>query len=414
MSSLRVPAVLALLLALLLAGCGEEQTPPGLSGVPTERPAAVLRAQLTELLVGHVYRTDLAVDADLAQGPDSDRFEQATDELDDNSVALSQVIEAAYGAETGRRFLALWREQIGLFLSYAAAKREDDDEAAEEAIAGLEGFRAKASAFLSDVNPNLPRAEVARELGTHADDVLAMIRAAAVRSPETFGRTREAAGHMPGLAALLAEAIAQQFPAEFPGEADGSAARLRARLTARLTDHAHLVAATAVTDARAGVSSVGAGAARAALEQNFLALRDLLADVYGAASGEQFLGVWRDGIDLVEDLAAARRAQDADATAQARSALQDWRVELVELLVGASPDLAAEPVASALETHIDALDAAIGAAAGDDDDLAPRVVGAAQPMADLARLLAAAIARQFPREFGATSGRAAQTAVERS
>ncbi|HEV2753709.1 MAG TPA: hypothetical protein VGV36_07730 [Solirubrobacteraceae bacterium] len=404
MSSLRLPAVVTLVLALLLAGCGEEQTPRDLAGVPTERPAAVLRAQLTDVLVGHVYRTDLTVRADLAQGPDSERFKEATDELDANSVALSQVIQAAYGAETGRRFLSLWREQVGLFLSYAAAKREGDDEAAEEAIAGLESFRGKASAFLSDVNPNLPRAEVARDLGTHVDDVLAMIRAAAVRSPETFGRTREAAGHMPGLAAPLAEAIAQQFPAEFPGDADGSAARLRARMTARLTGHAHLLAATAVTDASAGVNSVGAGAARSELEENSLALRDMLADVYGAASGEQFLGVWRKGIDLVEDLAAARRTDDADATAQARSALDDWRVEFVELMVGASPGLAAEPVASTLETHLDALDAAIVAAAADDEDLAPRVVAAAQPMADLARLLAGAIARQFPGEFGATSG----------
>jgi len=404
MSWLRLPTLLALALALLLAGCGEEETPPGLAGVSTERPAAALRAQLTDLLVGHPYRTALAVDADLAQGRDSDRFEQAVDQLDDTSLALSQIIEGLYGAETGERFLSLWREHVGLLLDYAAAKREDEDRAAERAMAGLEGFRAETSALLAAVNPNLSRGEMARRLGTGVDEMLAAIRAAAVRSPEEFERTREAAGDMPGLAAVLAEAIARQFPAEFPGRVDTSASRLRGRLTNRLTAHAHLLAATAVTGVRAGEGAARTGAARAALDENLRALGGVLAEVYGAASGEQFVGVWSEGIDLVEDLAAARRAEDADAMAQARSALEDWRVELVELMVGATPGLADEPVASALETHLDALDAAIGAAAGEDDDLAPRVVAAAQPMAALARLLAGGIARQFPGEFAATSG----------
>jgi len=405
MSLLRLPTLLALVLALLLAGCGEEgETPPGLAGVSTERPAAALRAQLTDLLVGHVYRTALAVDADLAKGRDSERFEQAADQLDETSLALSRVIGEAYGAATQRRFLALWRRHVGLILDYTAAKREGEDEAAERAIAGLESFRGEMAALMAAVNPNLSRAEMARELGTHVDTVLAAIRAAAVRSPEAFERTREAAGQMPALAGMLAETIARQFPTVFPGRPDASASRLRARLTARLTAHAHLLAATAVTAARAGTSSAQAGAARAALEENLRALRGVLADVYGAASGEQFLALWREGADLVEDLAAARRAEDRDATALARSALKDWRAEFVDLLVSATPGLAAEPVASALEAHVDGLDAAIGAATGDDDDLAPRVVAAARPMATLARLLAAGIARQFPGEFAARGG----------
>lgn len=402
MSWLRLPTLVALALALLLAGCGVEGPPPGLAGVSTERPAAALRAQLTDLLVGHVYHTALAVDADLVQGRDSERFEQAADQLDETSRALSGVLGGAYGAETGERFLALWREHVGLLLDYTAAKREDEEEAAERAIAGLERFRAEASALLAAINPNLSRAGMARELGVHVDEELAAIRAAAVRSPEAFERTREAAGRMPELAAVLAGAIARQFPAQFPGPPDTSASRLRARLTARLAAHAHLLATTAVTVARAGDGSVAAGAARAALDENLLALRGVLADVYGAAAGEQFRAAWSDGVDLVEELAAARRANDAEATAQARSALEDWRVEFVELAVSATPGLAAEPVASALETHLDALDAAIGAATGDDDDLAPRMVAAAQPMTSLARLLAAGIARQFPREFAAT------------
>ncbi|HEV2769178.1 MAG TPA: hypothetical protein VGV40_03250 [Solirubrobacteraceae bacterium] len=402
MSLLRLPTLVALALALVLAGCGGEGTPPGLTGVATERPAAALRAQVTELLVGHVYRTALAVDADLVQGRDSERFEQAADQLDETSRALSGILGRAYGAETGERFLALWREHVGLLLDYTTAKRENEHEAAERAIAGLEGFRAEASTLVAAINPNLSRAWMARELGTLVDEELAAIRAAAVRSPEAFERTREAAGRMPGLAAVLAEAIARQFPAQFPGRPDTSASRLRARLTARLSAHAHLLATTAVTGARAGDTSVAAGAARAAVDENLRALRGVLAGVYGAAAGEQFRVVWSDGVALVEDLATARRAKDAEGTAQARGALENWRVEFVELAVSATPGLEAEPVASALETHLDALDAAIGAAAGDDDDLAPRVVAAAQPMASLARLLAAGIARQFPGEFAAT------------
>jgi hypothetical protein len=210
-----------------LAACGGGDDDDGSSGsadamqaeaasvASTETGAAELRATLTAGLQEHVYLAGIAISNGVQQGLDSAEFEAAAASLDKNSVALSEAIGSVYGADAGDQFLALWRDHIGFFVEYTKAKAEGDEQAAQAARKKLDGYRAEFGAFLSSANPELTQEAVAEELKPHVTSVFDTIDAVVAGSPETFERLREAAGHMPDTANVLAGAIATQFPDKF-------------------------------------------------------------------------------------------------------------------------------------------------------------------------------------------------------
>ena len=79
----------------------------------------------------------------------------------------------------------------------------------------LDGYRAEFGAFLASANPELTKEAVATELKPHVNSVFATIDAVVAKSPETFDLLKEAAGHMPGTANVLAGAISAQMPDKF-------------------------------------------------------------------------------------------------------------------------------------------------------------------------------------------------------
>ena len=220
-----LPALTALLLvtaAAVFAACGgdeggqaSKQKTAETRTAGTDSGAAELRTNLTALLQEHVYLAGTAISQGVGQGLDSKEYEAAAGSLDKNSVALSEAIGSVYGDDAGRQFLALWRDHIGFFVDYTKAKATKDARGAQAAKRKLDGYRAEFGAFLEGANPNLSKDAVAEEIKPHVDSVFATIDAVVAGSPQTFERLREAAGHMPGTANVLASAIVKQMPEKF-------------------------------------------------------------------------------------------------------------------------------------------------------------------------------------------------------
>ena len=180
---------------------------------PTDTPAAGLRAGLTSLLQEHVYLAGIATGTALGGGD----LAAPAAVLDKNSVALSEAIGSVYGDAAGTQFLDLWRKHIGFFVDYTTGTATKDQAKVDKAKADLDAYRSDFGAFLASANPNLPKDAVAEELRPHVATLFAAIDAQAAKSPDAVDKLREAAGHMPMTANVLAGAIAKQFPDKFGG-----------------------------------------------------------------------------------------------------------------------------------------------------------------------------------------------------
>jgi hypothetical protein len=180
--------------------------------------ASELRGTLTAALTEHVYLAGIAISQGVAEGTDSNRFDAAAGELDENSKALADAIGSVYGDDARDQFLALWRDHIGFFVEYTEAKAGGDEQAAMQAEEKLDGYRTEFGAFIESANPELPADAVAEDLEPHVETVPAAIDRVVEEDAGAFEALREAAGHMPSTAQTLADGIAKQNPDQFPSD----------------------------------------------------------------------------------------------------------------------------------------------------------------------------------------------------
>jgi hypothetical protein len=210
-----------LLVAIVAGACGGDDdssdatadTKATTATAGTDTPAAELRAGLTALLQEHVYLAGVTTGTALS----GDDFKVPAATLDANSVALSKAIGSVYGEPAGKQFLELWRKHIGFFVDYTVGTATKDQAKKDKARADLDGYRADFGAFLASANPNLTKDAVAEALVPHVSSVFAAIDAQGSKDPAAFDKLREAAGHMPSTANVLAGAIVKQFPEKFAG-----------------------------------------------------------------------------------------------------------------------------------------------------------------------------------------------------
>jgi hypothetical protein len=148
-----------------------------LAGDPMD-DASTLRSNLTALLQEHVYLAAFAVfNAYTADGGvESPAFTAAAATLDANSVALSDAVTSLAGADNGAAFLELWRQHIGFFVDYAVADATMDEDARQQALLDLDGYRPQAGAFFEKVSGGeLPADEIAAGLGMHVSTLAGAI-----------------------------------------------------------------------------------------------------------------------------------------------------------------------------------------------------------------------------------------------
>lgn len=378
-----------------------ESTAKQSTGNPAQSGAAELRAGLTHLLQEHVYLAGIAVTQGVGEGLDSAGFKAAAATLDENSKGLADAIAGVYGEPAGKQFLALWRRHIGMFVEYAKGKATGDAELAQKARRDLDGYRAEFGAFLASANPNLTKEAVAEELKPHVSSVFRAINAVVGGDADVFDKLREAAGHMPNTAAVLAGAIAKQKPDMFAGDPAGGASELRAGLTSLLNEHVYLAGIAITQGVTQGLDSKQFKASAATLDANSKALADAIGSVYGAPAGKQFLALWRRHIGMFVAYTKAKATNNEAGIDKARSDLDGYRREFGAFLASANPNLTADAVAEELTPHVQSVISTIDSLIAKDGKVFANLREAAGHMPNTAAVLAGAIAQQMPEKFGA-------------
>ncbi len=139
-------------------------------------------------------------------------------------------------------------------------------------------------------------------------------------------------------------------------------AGLRATLTGLLYDHVYL-AATALDQALADggdLTTADVGAAVATLDKNTVEIAALIGSAYPEAE-QPFLDSWRSHIPFFVNYTIAKATGDQAGVDQALSDLGGYAVVFGQLINSVVPELPADAVQSALETHATSLVAAIDA-----------------------------------------------------
>lgn len=180
----------------------------GMTADASATDAATLRADLTGLLHDHVWLAGNALQTAALQKGDlkNKQVTGAVAALDDNSVALSKAIGAAY-PDAEKPFLASWRQHIGFFVDYTLGKATKDNAKVTKAKTDLDGYRTGFGQLINSVVPELPADAVADELTPHVASLLTAIDAAVTNDPTFQTKLSDSAHHMTMTAAILTGGI---------------------------------------------------------------------------------------------------------------------------------------------------------------------------------------------------------------
>jgi hypothetical protein len=195
--------------ALFLSAGIANAVPDMFPGDVTSAPAET-RAVLTNLLQEHVYLAGIAIEQAVEAGGDLENpaVQAAVATLDENSVALSEVIGSVAGPENAEAFLGLWREHIGFFVDYTLGMATGDQAMADEALANLDGYQEAAGAFFEEITGGeLPSDAVVTSLDEHVATLTAAIDSLLAGDVAAFDDLRTAAQHMPMAALAISTAV---------------------------------------------------------------------------------------------------------------------------------------------------------------------------------------------------------------
>jgi len=194
-----------------LAGGIVKQSPNKFAGDPMSK-AAGLRVALDTLLSEHANLAILAMQKGVNGAAD---FKPLADQLDKNSVELSQAVDSVYPG-AGAKFLDLWRAHIGMFVDYTVGTATKDQAKRDKALADLAGYRKDFGAFINGANPNLPADAVAGLLQQHVNELISALDSYVAKDyVKTYAQFDEADKHMFTTGDALAAGIVKQSPNKF-------------------------------------------------------------------------------------------------------------------------------------------------------------------------------------------------------
>jgi hypothetical protein len=401
----RAATVVGLLcaLALLTAACGDDSgggddgaatTTSAPAATTTTLPAGVaasdtaassIRSELTALLQEQVFLTGITVEQAVeANGNLEARAPSATADVANESASdLADVIGTAYGVAVGADFLELWNEHQHAVLGYAVG----GGTAAEVADA-----RTAVIDRLVRADADLDEQALDEAFTASDEELLAAVDELRQDSPAAANDLRRAADEMPAMALVLAREFDEHSALE--GDATGDDAAFRSDLTALFQESVYLLGLgldeLAVTE---DVADPEVDATFRAVDANAVELAGLLQD-----DPDEFLGLWRDHITMIQEYEIATQAGDAPGIDQSRQELEAWRDDVGNVLeedYNTLPDgttLSHEAIAEALVPHVDTILAYADAVAAREHTASEQLRAAAAAMPDLARTLAGATA----------------------
>ena len=180
-------------------------------------PAAELRSSLNFLLSEHF---SLALQAMQNGIEGSAEFDANAATLNQNTEELSAAIASVYGEDAGESFKGFWSNHIGFFVDYVEATAAEDEEAKQEALDNLDGYRADFSEFMSTASEERLNADaLASGLQTHVGQLVTAFDSYVEEDYATvWDEARAGYGHMFTPAKLFSGAIVDQFPDMFMTE----------------------------------------------------------------------------------------------------------------------------------------------------------------------------------------------------
>jgi hypothetical protein len=396
-------AAVATLMTVSVAACGNDDNTPSSSSssspagamtgaAATKTAAADLRAGLTDLLTQHVYLAGIALKNAVDKGGDlkDPVVVAAVTALDDNSVALSKAIGAAY-PDAEKPFLESWRQHIGFFVNYTLGKATKNDAMANKAKKDLDGYRTSFGQLINSVVPELPADAVADELVPHVASLLKAIDSLVAGDGKAFGLLEKAAEHMPMTADILAGGIAKNKSLE--GDVDSDASTLRSGLTYLLDSHVDLAAIALAQAVQMGgdLKDPSVVAAVTALDDNSVALSKAIGAAYPDAE-KPFLESWRQHIGFFVNYTLGVATKDSAMAAKAKTDLDGYRTSFGELINSVVPELPADAVAEELVPHVASLLDTIDSLVAGDGKVFQKLAIAATHMPMTAAILAGGIA----------------------
>ena len=205
--------------ALLLGSGGVASAQEMVQATPTASVSSSsdLQSALNTLFIEHVdlSLTTMRVAYD---GFGSPNFQGAAGALDQNSVAIANMVGQVYGPNNQAQFLELWRKHIDYLNTYALATKNNDQNLKQQALNNLNNVAAPGMAnFLNQINPNLPVSTVTQELKNHEQDLLNSFDAYAAGDFATsYSGQVTGDSHASMFAAMVANAIVRQYPSQYP------------------------------------------------------------------------------------------------------------------------------------------------------------------------------------------------------
>ncbi len=355
-------------------------------------PAVELRSRLSLLLQEHVLLAGITAST-LVSGQDPAAGSAA---LDQNSVALADVVTGLYGQPAGDQFLALWRRNSAATLEFAAASAAADQARIDKAKADTTAVHGELVTLLNSLNPQLTADALKEPLESLSTTLQTALTAQAKRDPTAPTKLKEAADGTRGTAIALVAGIVKHKGKDLPGDVAALSAVMRTSLAAKLQQNVYLAGIATGTALSAGQP----GPAIEALDENALELSRALGSVYGDDLGREFLALWRRHIELVVDFAEGAAAGDQTRMGNARAALDGFRSAVADLLSSANPSFSKDVLVGDLGFHVSTLLAAVQAQAAKDPAHLLKLRQAAGHVPSTALFLATGIARQFPTKFG--------------
>jgi len=383
------------------------------SDATVDDPAATLRAELTSLLQEHVYLAGVALETALDEGADAPATQGALDVLDENTVAIGEVVGTIPGVDDPSEFVELWRDHIGYFVDYTVGRAEDDRDAMAQALEDLEGYQQATADLLEGATEGeLLADDLFGELQTHVDHVTGVVDTLAgegEKGADPFELLREAASQMDGMALALADGVVAAHGNQIAGDPNSVPAETRAELTSGLQQQVYLTVFVAEQIAEAGdPMDPAVQSAEALLVGSTEDLANTVGGATGTAERQAFLRAWRPHVEALIAYAEARIGGDDAAATTARGELDAASGAVAGAL---APLAGGADVGGLVDAHVQTITTAIDSLAAGDPAAATQARAAAQVMPDLALELARGIVAASAAE-DASEGQGAEGGTE--
>ncbi|MGK7377454.1 copper amine oxidase [Planococcus sp. 1R117A] len=396
----KATTLLLILVMLIPVGGGAALADSHQSEVATVDTAALeMRSEIDRLLSEHGFGTITLMRKIFNKEPD---VEQLKELANLNSQDLRAGFASVYGEGPADEFIALWNEHNALFVEYATAAANNDQQAMQNAMDKMEQGSHKIAALQAEVSEGkLPEAAVAEMLMTHEQQVKASFDAyVAGDYPTSYAMQSEAMAYLVNtMSKTLSTAYAEQFPELYDNsKALTVAGNLRSDLNLLLGEH-FAVAGTVMH--KRFQDAPDFEASLAALNANTGKVAAAITSIYGEEAGNQFAALWNSHNEYYLQYVDAVKNNNAEEKEAAVANLGQFRDEFSQFMSTATEGiLDVDTVSEALQMHVDTtLGTFDSFVAGDYAKAWTTAREGYTHMFATAKLFSAAFVQQFPDKF---------------